>query len=392
MPKKKQNIKRKTYKKKYYKKKFTKKKGGANYQGNFVPVGTFFHLKNNKTTKKKSEKINNNVSKSLLQVHGKEKKYSDFGGLTELDFREKVDEGESIIPFCKGKVIYENYNSKQPKDVKDYGYSIMLNHVRDERDGFDRSCKGKKSCGWPYDYWKKGSKDNKPHLRGMEVTDLSPYLYVDLDKRVLCVPKEKIKKTKKERWQPDWKKKKTYAKVAQDIVTDTGKKINYAFTKLKNPKTWTETPFKTGDNTSNSKPGKNSNSSNSSNNSNNSNKTKTKSEERKEIKEKIKDQCEEYYKGKNAETGCDKKCNEKSKIGFCANDITYEDGVITVKSEKCLENLEEHIDFINNISKKKNNSVEKYNSCVRNRQCKNKMKCVQVPKECNLNEYRKICL
>ena len=53
MPKKKQNIKRKTYKKKYYKKKFTKKKGGANYQGNFVPVGTFFHLKNNKTTKKK---------------------------------------------------------------------------------------------------------------------------------------------------------------------------------------------------------------------------------------------------------------------------------------------------------------------------------------------------
>lgn len=380
MPKKKQNIKRKTYKKKYYKKKFTKKKGGSNYQGDFVPIGTFFHLKNNKnnknnkTNKKTSEKINNNVSKSLLQIHGKEKKYSDFGGLTELDFREKVDEGETIIPFCKNKVEYEKYNSKQPEDINDYGYSIMLNHVRDERDGFDRSCKGKKSCGWPYDYWEIGSKDNKPHLRGRNLTDLSPYLYVDVDRRLLCAPKEKTKKTKKERWQPDWKKKKTYAKVAQNIVTDTGKKINYAFTKLKNPKTWLETPLKTDK-------------------SKKSNKNKTKSEEREETKEKIKKQCLEYYKGKNAETGCDKKCNEKSKIGFCAGDITYEDGVITVKSDKCLKNLEEHIDFINNISKnKKNNSVEKYESCVRNRQCKNKMKCVQVPKECNLNEYRKICL
>ena len=360
----KRNTKRKTYKKKKFIKKTVKK--GGKYRGKFVPVGTFFSLKTNK--KKLNNKIDNKIYESLLKIHGKEKKYSDFGGIAEVDFREKKDEGAQLIPFCEGKVEYEKYKSKQPVDIKDYGYSIMLNHVRDERSGFDTSCKGKKSCGWPYDYWKKDSKDDKPYLRGREVTDLSPYLYVDLDKRLLCVPKEKIKKTKK-RWQPDWKKKKTYAKVAQNIVTDVGKKINYNFTKLRNPKTWSDTPEKKNNNVKNNK-----------------------KKEIKKIQDNIKSQCEEFYKGKDRETGCDKKCDKDYRIGFCDGDITYEDGVITVKSEKCLKNLEEHIDFINKISKKKNKSVKKYESCVRNRQCKNDMKCSEIPVECNLNKYRKLCL
>ena len=45
-----------------------------------------------------------------------------------------------------------------------------------------------------------------------------------------------------------------------------------------------------------------------------------------------------------------------------------------------------------NIYFKNFNSVNKYEDCFYDNQCKKDMKCVNIPEECNLNKNRKICL
>ena len=386
--------------------------------GLFVSMGSMAKLKKTKKELPKNE-IKNPVSKALLQVKGSKLTDSEFGGLLEVGMGDENSKGEILVGYCE----QPDYNKPKPQPIKEkpkdeHGFFFILEPMKDSRSG--------DLGGYPYNFYKEGK---KKELRGQNVKDLSPFLYVKPDVRPNCIPTPKKKKPvslanviKKaqntldnatstikdatERKEPEERnlnrvqkqsekaaRQKSNAEENLVEAIDKGNKEDIKDKQDKLAKAEKEEKEKKRLEEEAEKKLKK------------EQELKRKSKEKLELQksspaEKLKKACKKHnldrFVNSNVDLKCDKKCKVKGRNwSKCVGDVIFKpDGSFTIKNDRCAETMAELILYTKKVSEKKN--IGEFETCIKNKdyndECKDGLKCTKVPKECEVSEERQICM